>query len=83
MITIAAIQPAVPTGADEHAAMMGAAWRLAADAADQGATLLVLPECFNAIGLDLDAMLQGASEAGSVIEKARAFCRAASRSSWA
>jgi len=75
MITVAAIQPAVPTGADEHAAMMHAAWRLAAGAADSGAELIVLPEYLNAMGLDREAARQRASDAHGIIEEAREFCR--------
>jgi predicted amidohydrolase len=75
MIRIAAIQPAAPVGADGHAAMVAAAWGLAADAADRGAELIVLPEYLNAMGLDREAARHRAAEPGGIIEQAREFCR--------
>lgn len=77
-MTIAAIQPAVPTGADEHEAMMETTWQLAAGTVDEGATLLVLPESFNAMGFDHETARHRASEAQHIVEQAREFCRRSS-----
>ena len=74
-IRIAAIQPAAPAGAEEHATMVSTAWRLASGAADDGARLLVLPEYLNAMGLAREAAQHRASGAQEIIEQARVFCR--------
>ncbi len=74
---LAAIQPAVPSDPDEHPAMVEAAWRLAAEAADGDAELIVLPEYFNVMGLDREQMLRRAHTATEVVERAREFCRRA------
>ena len=71
---IAALQPAAPTSVEEHPAMMAAAWRLAAEATACGAELLVLPECFNAMGLGPEAVRREAHDAAVVVARGREHC---------
>jgi len=74
---IAAIQPAVASDPGQHPAMVEAAWRLAAEAADGDAELIVLPEYFNVMGLDREGMLRHARAATEVVARAGDFCRRA------
>lgn len=72
---IAAVQPAAPTGAEGQATMMAAGWRLAAQAAERGAELCVLPEYFNVLGLRGEAFARAAHEAEAVLDAGREHCR--------
>lgn len=72
---IAALQPVAPSGASAQAATMAAGWRLAAEATERGAELLVLPEYFNVLGLRGEAFAQAAREAPAVVEVGREHCR--------
>lgn len=74
-ITIAAVQPAVASTSDDHPRMVATAWELAAQAVEQGAQLLVLPECFNTIGLDPEETKHQAQQAEAFVDAARERCR--------
>lgn len=77
---LAAVQPPAPTTPGDLPAAMAAGWRLAEAAADRGARLAVLPECFNVLGLPPAEVPGRAAEAERVLDGARELC--ASRDLW-
>jgi len=74
-INVAAVQPSVSSNAEENEAMISSAWELSRRAADQGAQLIVMPEYFNVMGLERDALIRRSQETEAVRARAADFCR--------
>lgn len=72
---LAAIQPPAPATAAEHGAMVAAAWQLVAQAARDGADLIVLPEYFNMMGLPSEEVAARAATAGDIVAAAQERCQ--------
>ncbi len=71
---VATIQPFDPHNREDNGRMQAGAWDLVRRACDSGATLVVLPEYFNVMGINAAAVHEVIESTGTQVELARRIC---------
>ncbi|MDP7347463.1 MAG: carbon-nitrogen hydrolase family protein [Phycisphaeraceae bacterium] len=77
---VATIQPFDPHSREDNGRMQAGAWDLVRRACDAGATLVVLPEYFNVMGISATAVHEVIESTGTQVELAQRICE--ERSVW-
>lgn len=73
--TAASIQPYVPCVFEDNFKMRDNAWDYAQQAAQAGAKLIVLPEFFNVMGMNIEQSIEQSSQTDELLRTSREFCR--------